>query len=69
MAPILDWKKLMKVDPDTLPRQEELAERLLDIMSKVLKKKGNKGFVIPSSLNCLWSFMYIKDLFCGFHWY
>ncbi|NXQ38839.1 CE290 protein, partial [Catharus fuscescens] len=35
MAPILDWKKLMKVDPDTLPRQEELAERLLDIMSKV----------------------------------
>ncbi|NXS88834.1 CE290 protein, partial [Erpornis zantholeuca] len=35
MAPILDWKKLMKVDPDTLPRQEELADRLLDIMSKV----------------------------------
>uniref|UniRef100_A0A8C3U6T2 Centrosomal protein 290 n=1 Tax=Catharus ustulatus TaxID=91951 RepID=A0A8C3U6T2_CATUS len=45
MAPILDWKKLMKVDPDTLPRQEELAERLLDIMSKVLKKKGNRGFM------------------------
>ncbi|NXB58608.1 CE290 protein, partial [Struthidea cinerea] len=35
MAPILDWKKLMKVDPDTLPRQEELANRLLDIMFKV----------------------------------
>ncbi|NXC54225.1 CE290 protein, partial [Aleadryas rufinucha] len=35
MAPILDWKKLMKVDPDTLPRQEELADRLLDIMFKV----------------------------------
>lgn len=67
MAPILDWKKLMKVDPDTLPRQEELADRLLDIMSKVLKKKGNKGFVIPSSLNSLWSFTYVKDLFCGFH--
>ncbi|XP_014744320.1 PREDICTED: centrosomal protein of 290 kDa [Sturnus vulgaris] len=35
MAPILDWKKLMKVDPDTLPRQEELADRLLDITFKV----------------------------------
>ncbi|NWX37869.1 CE290 protein, partial [Notiomystis cincta] len=35
MAPILDWKKLMKVDPDTLPRQEEVADRLLDIMFKV----------------------------------
>ncbi|NXY64641.1 CE290 protein, partial [Callaeas wilsoni] len=35
MAPILDWKKLMKVDPDTLPRQEELADGLLDIMFKV----------------------------------
>ncbi|NXM32549.1 CE290 protein, partial [Oxyruncus cristatus] len=35
MAPILDWKKLMKVDPDSLPRQEELADRLLETMSKV----------------------------------
>nr|XP_054487141.1 centrosomal protein of 290 kDa isoform X2 [Agelaius phoeniceus] len=35
MAPVLDWKKLMKVDPDTLPRQEELADRLLDMMIKV----------------------------------
>ncbi|NXF76372.1 CE290 protein, partial [Sclerurus mexicanus] len=35
MAPILDWKKLMKVDPDNLPRQEELADRLLDTMSKI----------------------------------
>uniref|UniRef100_U3K7S6 Centrosomal protein 290 n=1 Tax=Ficedula albicollis TaxID=59894 RepID=U3K7S6_FICAL len=35
MAPILDWKKLMKVDPDTLPRQEELADRLLDITFKM----------------------------------
>ncbi|CAN8211210.1 unnamed protein product, partial [Coccothraustes coccothraustes] len=35
MAPVLDWKKLMKVDPDTLPRQEELADRLLDIIIKV----------------------------------
>ncbi|XP_009282623.1 PREDICTED: centrosomal protein of 290 kDa [Aptenodytes forsteri] len=35
MAPILDWKKLMKVDPDALPRQDELAGRLLETMSKV----------------------------------
>nr|XP_026653446.1 centrosomal protein of 290 kDa isoform X2 [Zonotrichia albicollis] len=35
MAAVLDWKKLMKVDPDTLPRQEELADRLLDIIIKV----------------------------------
>ncbi|RLW06406.1 hypothetical protein DV515_00004568 [Chloebia gouldiae] len=35
MAPVLDWKKLLKVDPDTLPHQEELADRLLDIMIKV----------------------------------
>ncbi|KAM9247903.1 centrosomal protein of 290 kDa [Leptosomus discolor] len=35
MAPILDWKKLMKVDPDTLPHQEKLADRLLEIVSKV----------------------------------
>ncbi|XP_075604186.1 centrosomal protein of 290 kDa isoform X2 [Balearica regulorum gibbericeps] len=35
MAPILDWKKLMKVDPDALPHQEELADRLLENISKV----------------------------------
>ncbi|KAF1398222.1 hypothetical protein FQV22_0006409, partial [Spheniscus magellanicus] len=35
MAPILDWKKLMKVDPDALPHQDELADRLLETMSKV----------------------------------
>ncbi|XP_040518226.1 LOW QUALITY PROTEIN: centrosomal protein of 290 kDa isoform X1 [Gallus gallus] len=35
MAPILDWKKLMRVDPDALPRQEELADRLLETLSKV----------------------------------
>ncbi|NXV08157.1 CE290 protein, partial [Cettia cetti] len=39
MAPILNWKKLMKVDPDTLPHQEELAERLLDITFKVIDGK------------------------------
>ncbi|XP_054242737.1 centrosomal protein of 290 kDa [Indicator indicator] len=35
MAPILDWKKLMKVDPDALPNQEKLAKKLLETMSKV----------------------------------
>lgn len=35
MAPILDWKKLMRVDPDALPHQEELADRLLETLSKV----------------------------------
>ncbi|NXA50457.1 CE290 protein, partial [Nothocercus julius] len=35
MAPILDWKKLMKVDPDALPQQEELADRLLEAVSKI----------------------------------
>ncbi|NXC24120.1 CE290 protein, partial [Campylorhamphus procurvoides] len=35
MAPILDWKKLMKVDPDSLPHQEELADRLVDTMCKI----------------------------------
>ncbi|OXB73557.1 UNVERIFIED_CONTAM: hypothetical protein H355_006566 [Colinus virginianus] len=35
MAPILDWRKLMKVDPDALPRREELADRLLETLSKM----------------------------------
>uniref|UniRef100_A0A803YAR7 Centrosomal protein 290 n=1 Tax=Meleagris gallopavo TaxID=9103 RepID=A0A803YAR7_MELGA len=35
MAPILDWKKLMRVDPDALPRQEELADTLFETLSKV----------------------------------
>lgn len=39
MAPILDWKKLMRVDPDALPRQEELADTLFETLSKVLKGK------------------------------
>jgi len=47
MAPILDWKKLMKVDPDALPHQEKLADRLLETMSKVLKgKTAPEGFVM-----------------------
>uniref|UniRef100_A0A8C3LD57 Centrosomal protein 290 n=1 Tax=Chrysolophus pictus TaxID=9089 RepID=A0A8C3LD57_CHRPC len=39
MAPILDWKKLMRVDPDALPRQEELADTLFETLSKVLEGK------------------------------
>ncbi|XP_015262907.1 PREDICTED: centrosomal protein of 290 kDa [Gekko japonicus] len=35
MAPFLEWKKLMKVDPDALPRQEELADNLLETVGKV----------------------------------
>ncbi|XP_059833638.1 centrosomal protein of 290 kDa isoform X2 [Hypanus sabinus] len=35
MAPILDWEKLMKVDPDSLPSREKLADKLLDSVSKV----------------------------------
>ncbi|NXX75542.1 CE290 protein, partial [Urocolius indicus] len=38
MAPNLNWKKLMKVDPDALPHQEDLADRLLETMSKVDEK-------------------------------
>nr|XP_056702499.1 centrosomal protein of 290 kDa [Euleptes europaea] len=35
MAPFLEWKKLMRVDPDALPRQEELADNLLETVAKV----------------------------------
>ncbi|NXY81492.1 CE290 protein, partial [Alcedo cyanopectus] len=42
MAPILDWKKLMKVDAEALPSQETLAERLLETMSKVVDGKDLK---------------------------
>ncbi|XP_072208078.1 centrosomal protein of 290 kDa isoform X3 [Excalfactoria chinensis] len=35
MAPILDWKELKRIDPDGLPRQEELADKLLETLSKV----------------------------------
>uniref|UniRef100_UPI00398E9C35 centrosomal protein of 290 kDa isoform X2 n=1 Tax=Pristiophorus japonicus TaxID=55135 RepID=UPI00398E9C35 len=39
MAPNLDWEKLMKVDPDSLPSREKLADKLLDSISKV---EGNE---------------------------
>ncbi|CAM5081764.1 unnamed protein product [Natator depressus] len=35
MPPNLDWKKLMRIDADDLPRQEELADSLLVTVSKV----------------------------------
>ncbi|XP_048404804.1 centrosomal protein of 290 kDa isoform X2 [Stegostoma tigrinum] len=39
MAPSLDWVQLMKVDPDSLPSREKLADKLLDTISKV---EGNE---------------------------
>ncbi|XP_038636318.1 centrosomal protein of 290 kDa isoform X3 [Scyliorhinus canicula] len=39
MAPNLDWDKLMKVDPDSLPSREKLADKLLYSISKV---EGNE---------------------------
>ncbi|XP_069485433.1 centrosomal protein of 290 kDa isoform X2 [Ambystoma mexicanum] len=35
MAPSIDWGMLMKVDPDSLPSQEEEADNLVDSLSKV----------------------------------
>ncbi|XP_039221106.1 centrosomal protein of 290 kDa isoform X1 [Crotalus tigris] len=35
MAPILEWKKIMRVDPDALPHQEELADSLFETVAKV----------------------------------
>ncbi|XP_074919570.1 centrosomal protein of 290 kDa [Chelonoidis abingdonii] len=35
MPPNLDWKKLMRINADDLPRQEELADSLLVTISKV----------------------------------
>uniref|UniRef100_A0A8D2MSQ8 Centrosomal protein 290 n=1 Tax=Zonotrichia albicollis TaxID=44394 RepID=A0A8D2MSQ8_ZONAL len=40
MAAVLDWKKLMKVDPDTLPRQEELADRLFILCISLILVDG-----------------------------
>uniref|UniRef100_A0A452IHR6 Centrosomal protein of 290kDa coiled-coil region domain-containing protein n=1 Tax=Gopherus agassizii TaxID=38772 RepID=A0A452IHR6_9SAUR len=41
MPPNLDWKKLMRIDADDLPRQEELADSLLVTVSKVFKVNFN----------------------------
>lgn len=49
MAPSLDWEKLMKVDPDVLPNQERLAEKMLKTLSQVCDL---------SLAGCLHSFIY-----------
>ncbi|XP_047404654.1 centrosomal protein of 290 kDa isoform X1 [Sciurus carolinensis] len=35
MPPNINWKEIIKIDPDELPRQEELADNLLISLSKV----------------------------------
>uniref|UniRef100_A0A8D1QTK9 Centrosomal protein 290 n=1 Tax=Sus scrofa TaxID=9823 RepID=A0A8D1QTK9_PIG len=35
MSPNINWKEIMKIDPDELPRQEELADNLLISLSKM----------------------------------
>ncbi|XP_068417873.1 centrosomal protein of 290 kDa isoform X2 [Eschrichtius robustus] len=39
MPPNINWKEIRKVDPDELPRQEELADNLLISLSKVEVKE------------------------------
>uniref|UniRef100_A0A2K6T6B6 Centrosomal protein 290 n=1 Tax=Saimiri boliviensis boliviensis TaxID=39432 RepID=A0A2K6T6B6_SAIBB len=51
MPPNINWKEIMKVDPDDLPRQEELADNLLISLSKVLLIKCFlQGQLITQSL-------------------
>ncbi|XP_069345456.1 centrosomal protein of 290 kDa [Eulemur rufifrons] len=49
MPPNINWKDLMKVDPDDLPRQEELADNLLISLSKVevneLKNENQENMI------------------------
>uniref|UniRef100_A0A8D0NIA4 Centrosomal protein of 290kDa coiled-coil region domain-containing protein n=1 Tax=Sus scrofa TaxID=9823 RepID=A0A8D0NIA4_PIG len=49
MSPNINWKEIMKVDPDELPRQEELADNLLISLSKVevneLKSESQENMV------------------------
>ncbi|KAM4036674.1 centrosomal protein of 290 kDa isoform 2-T2 [Anomaloglossus baeobatrachus] len=49
MAPTLDWGKLMKVDPDALPNEERLAEKMLKMLVKVnssnLKGETNENLI------------------------
>ncbi|XP_051028972.1 centrosomal protein of 290 kDa [Acomys russatus] len=49
MPPNINWKELFKVDPDDLPRQEELADNLLISLSKVevneLKDEGQENVI------------------------
>uniref|UniRef100_A0A8D0XC38 Centrosomal protein 290 n=1 Tax=Sus scrofa TaxID=9823 RepID=A0A8D0XC38_PIG len=49
MSPNINWKEIMKVDPDELPRQEELADNLLISLSKVevneLKSESQENMI------------------------
>uniref|UniRef100_A0A8D1QVA9 Centrosomal protein 290 n=1 Tax=Sus scrofa TaxID=9823 RepID=A0A8D1QVA9_PIG len=49
MSPNINWKEIMKIDPDELPRQEELADNLLISLSKVevneLKSESQENMV------------------------
>uniref|UniRef100_A0A6I8NXY4 Centrosomal protein 290 n=1 Tax=Ornithorhynchus anatinus TaxID=9258 RepID=A0A6I8NXY4_ORNAN len=45
MPPLLDWKKIMRVDPDSLPRQDELADHLLESLSKVVSLTKVRGII------------------------
>lgn len=49
MPPNIKWKELIKVDPDDLPRQEELADKLLISLSKVevneLKNEDHENMI------------------------
>uniref|UniRef100_A0A452RRP6 Centrosomal protein 290 n=1 Tax=Ursus americanus TaxID=9643 RepID=A0A452RRP6_URSAM len=50
MPPNINWKEIIKVDPDDLPRQEELADNLLISLSKVeiseLKTESQENVLI-----------------------
>ncbi|KAB1270116.1 Centrosomal protein of 290 kDa [Camelus dromedarius] len=49
MPPNINWKEIIKVDPDELPRQEELADNLLISLSKVevneLKSESQENMI------------------------
>ncbi|XP_042549000.1 centrosomal protein of 290 kDa isoform X3 [Dipodomys spectabilis] len=49
MPPYINWKEIIKVDPDDLPRQEELADNLLVSLSKVevseLKNENQENMI------------------------
>ncbi|CAN0355868.1 unnamed protein product [Rangifer tarandus platyrhynchus] len=49
MPPNINWKEIKKVDPDELPRQEELADNLLISLSKVevneLKSESQENMI------------------------
>uniref|UniRef100_G1KLB8 Centrosomal protein 290 n=1 Tax=Anolis carolinensis TaxID=28377 RepID=G1KLB8_ANOCA len=62
MAPILEWKKLMRVDPDALPRQEELADTLLEAVAKVFSQ-WIQSVVLTVCSACL-TYNHVNSLLC-----